>query len=62
MARALAVGPPLGHYEARSAEVELLAARGDPAAPAQAAAALAIAQKYGYVAGTDRLAELAALT
>jgi hypothetical protein len=42
--------------------VELLAARDDPAAPAQAAAALTIAQKYGYVAGTDRLAELAALT
>ena len=62
VARALAIGPPLGHYEARSAEVELLAARGDPAAPVQAAAALAIAQKYGYVAGTDRLAELAAAT
>ncbi|OLT11512.1 hypothetical protein BJF78_04990 [Pseudonocardia sp. CNS-139] len=30
VARALAIGPPLGHHEARLAEAELAAARGDP--------------------------------
>ena len=39
VAHALAIGPPLGHYEARLAEVELAAARGDPRTAALAAAA-----------------------
>ncbi|WP_232661997.1 BTAD domain-containing putative transcriptional regulator [Pseudonocardia sp. TRM90224] len=57
--RALATGPPLGHHEARLAEVELLVARGDPAAARVAADAVAHARAAGYVAGTDRLAVIA---
>jgi tetratricopeptide (TPR) repeat protein len=56
--RALALGPPLGHYEARLAAVELLAARGDPAAPGRAATALAAARTGGHLVSVDRLAEL----
>ncbi len=59
MARALALGPPLGHYEARLAEVELLDAAGDPATPARAATALARAREGGHAVSTGRLAELA---
>jgi DNA-binding SARP family transcriptional activator/tetratricopeptide (TPR) repeat protein len=59
VARALAVGPPLGHYEARLAEAELFAARGDPAARERAASALGRALRGGHVASAARLAELA---
>lgn len=56
--RALAVGPPLGHYEARLAHVELLSARGDPRVQPVAAAALDLARDGGHLASADRLAEL----
>lgn len=56
--RALAVGPPLGQYEARLARVELLAARGDPTTPERAAAALALARDGGHTVSAGRLAEL----
>ncbi len=58
VARALAIGPPLGHYEARLAEVELRAARGAVEGPALAAAALTAARAAGYDAHVARLAEL----
>jgi tetratricopeptide (TPR) repeat protein len=57
--RALIVGPPLGHYEARLAEVELLAARDDPITPERAATALGLACDSGHNASIPRLAELA---
>jgi DNA-binding SARP family transcriptional activator len=60
VARALALGPPLGHYEARLAEAELLAARGDPATRERAAAALGRALAGGHLTSAARLAELAA--
>lgn len=60
VARALGVGPPLGHYEARLAEVELLAARGDPGTPERAVAALARARDGGHVVSARRLADVAA--
>ncbi|GEC21232.1 hypothetical protein PHY01_35150 [Pseudonocardia hydrocarbonoxydans] len=60
VARALATGPPLGHFEARLAEVELLAARGDPAVAARAAAALAAARDGGHAVSVARLAGLSA--
>ncbi len=58
VARALAMGPPLGHYEARLAEVELAAAEGDPRAPALAAAARERARAGGHLASVGRLTEL----
>jgi hypothetical protein len=58
VARALAVGPPLGRFEARLAAAELAAARGDPAAPAIAADALAAARAAGEAVTAPRLAEL----
>jgi DNA-binding SARP family transcriptional activator/tetratricopeptide (TPR) repeat protein len=60
VARALAIGPPLGHYEARLADAELLAARGDPATRERAASALGRALSGGHAASAARLAELAA--
>jgi tetratricopeptide (TPR) repeat protein len=59
--RALAIGPPLGHYEARLAQVELAAARGCDDLPATAAAALAAAQAGGHLVSVPRLADLAGL-
>ena len=59
VARALGVGPPLGRYEARLAEVELLAALDDPRTPERAAAALAQARDGGHAVSAGRLAELA---
>ena len=59
VARALALGPPLGQYEARLAEVELLTAAGDPAAPARAATALARAREGGHAVSIGRLVEVA---
>ncbi len=58
VARALAVGPPLGHFEARWAEAELLALRGDPQAGAVAAAACEQARAGGHLASVRRLTEL----
>jgi DNA-binding SARP family transcriptional activator/tetratricopeptide (TPR) repeat protein len=57
--RALAVGPPLGHYEGRLARVELAAARGDDGCAALAAEAWHAAGAGGYRASVARLAELA---
>ncbi|HEX3257541.1 MAG TPA: hypothetical protein VHS35_03450, partial [Pseudonocardia sp.] len=56
VAHALAVGPPLGHYEARLAEVRLAQARGDPGAAELAATARDLASAGGHRAS---LAELA---
>jgi hypothetical protein len=58
VARALALGPPLGHYEARLAEVELAAARGDDRCAALAAGALERASAGGHAVSLPRLAEL----
>jgi tetratricopeptide (TPR) repeat protein len=57
--RALAEGPALGHFEARLAEVELAAARDDPATPRLASAALRAADRAGMRQFRDRLVELA---
>lgn len=57
-ARALALGPPLGQYEARLAEVELLAARSDATTAQQAVLALAAARDGGHLVSVDRLAAL----
>ena len=59
VARALAVGPPLGHYEARLAEVELAAARDDDVTAALARRALERARAGGHAASIARLSELA---
>jgi tetratricopeptide (TPR) repeat protein len=59
VARALALGPPLGHYEARLAQVELAAALGDHDCPAIAARALARARQGGHAVSARRLAALA---
>ncbi len=55
VAHALAVGPPLGHYEARLAEVELAAARGDPRTGALAEAAARRALAGGHRASLPEL-------
>ena len=57
--RALATGPPLGHYEARWAQVELAAARGTDDCSALAAAAWHRAGAGGHLASVPRLAALA---
>jgi tetratricopeptide (TPR) repeat protein len=57
--RALAEGPPLGHYEGRLAEVELAAATGDPATEALARSALRLADAGGVRQARERLVELA---
>jgi DNA-binding SARP family transcriptional activator/DNA-binding transcriptional ArsR family regulator len=59
VARALGLGPPLGQYEARLAQVELLAARADPSTSPQARAALAPARDGGHAVSIGRLTELA---
>ena len=59
VARALADGPPLGHYEARLAQVELASAQGEKTTAALAQAALELADKGGALQGRARLAELA---
>ncbi|MGI5131401.1 BTAD domain-containing putative transcriptional regulator [Pseudonocardia sp. CA-107938] len=61
VARALAIGPPLGRFEARLAAAELAATRGDPSAAAIAAEALAAARDAGEAVTVPRLAALAAL-
>jgi DNA-binding SARP family transcriptional activator len=57
--RALAEGPPLGHFEARLARVELAAACGDESTAELAGAALQLADAAGMRQGRDRLAALA---
>jgi DNA-binding SARP family transcriptional activator/tetratricopeptide (TPR) repeat protein len=57
--RALAAGPPLGHYEARLASVELAVAQGRPDAVELARTALALARSGGHAASASRLAALA---
>ena len=61
VARALAVGPPLGRFEARLAAAELSVARGEPTASTVAADALAAAQAAGEAVTVPRLRELARL-
>ena len=56
--RALAVGPPLGGYEARLADAELHAARNDPATSGLAALALREAVAGGHAVSARRLGEL----
>ena len=58
-ARALAVGPPLAHFEARLAQAEVAAARGRPDAAAVAERALALARDAGHLQAAPRLAALA---
>lgn len=58
VAQALATGPPLGHYEARLAAVELAYATGDPDGSAAAASALATARDGGHQQSAARLAAL----
>lgn len=59
--RALALGPPLGHHEARLAQVELAAATGAPECAELAHAALDQAKADGYLQLVPRLDELARL-
>ncbi len=56
--RALALGPPLGHYEARQARVELGVARGEDVT-ARASSALDLARAGGHLVSARRLAALA---
>jgi tetratricopeptide (TPR) repeat protein len=58
VARALALGPPLGHYEGRMARVELSRARGDASTRKLAAEARRLAESGGALAHLDRLKEL----
>lgn len=53
--------PALGRYEARLAEAELLAARGDPAAGETARRAFALARGGGHLASARILGELASM-
>ncbi len=57
--QALAAGPPLGHYEARWAQVEVAAASGDPSTAALAAVALDLMDAGGVVQGRERMLALA---
>ena len=57
--RALGTGPPLGHHEARLAQVELAAARGEDRARKLATQELELARETGYAALVPRLQELA---
>ncbi|WP_161962266.1 BTAD domain-containing putative transcriptional regulator [Nocardioides speluncae] len=60
VARALREGPPLGHYEARWAQVELAVALGDAAAPALAQAACDLLKAGGVQQARERLLAVAA--
>lgn len=57
--RALAEGPPLGHFEARWAEVEVASSLGDPRTPELALRALERMDESGFTLGRDRLELLA---
>jgi hypothetical protein len=61
VARALAIGPPLGRFEARLAAAELAAGRGDSTASTIAAEALAAAHAAGEAVTVPRLTELSRL-
>ena len=58
--RALAQGPPLGHYEARLAQIDVAAAIGDDRLAGLAAEAQRVAVAGGYRLELRRLADLAA--
>jgi tetratricopeptide (TPR) repeat protein len=58
LARSLAEGLPLTAYEARAAQVELLAARGQEAARPLAREAMALAEQGGYLVVMPRLQAL----
>ena len=58
--RALAQGPPLGHYEARLAQIDVAAAMGDDRLAELAAEAQRVAVAGGYRLELRRLADLAA--
>jgi Flp pilus assembly protein TadD len=58
VARSLAEGLPLTAYEGRLAQVELRAARGDPASRPLAREALALADQGGYLVVVPRLRAL----
>jgi DNA-binding SARP family transcriptional activator/tetratricopeptide (TPR) repeat protein len=60
--RALAEGPPLGHYEARWAEAEVASALGDPRTPELARAALERMDAGGVQLGRERLVALSAVS
>jgi DNA-binding SARP family transcriptional activator len=60
--RALDVGPPLGHYEARWAEVEVAAKLEDPRTAELARVALELMDAGGVRLGRDRLATLSAVS
>jgi DNA-binding SARP family transcriptional activator len=57
--RALSEGPPLGHYEARWAQVEVAVGLGDAAGPSLARAALDQQEAGGVRQGRERLLTLA---
>lgn len=59
--RALSEGPPLGHFEARQAQLDVAVALGDDQVPTMAADAHRLAVAAGYHAGIERLAELVAI-
>jgi tetratricopeptide (TPR) repeat protein len=59
VAHALTVGPPLGHYEGRLAQVELAAARNDRGTTTLARAAIELATTGGVAQGVARLRDLA---
>ncbi len=59
VSRALSTGPPLAHYEARLAEVELARARGSSSAVTLAREALSKARAGGWQQGVERLEEQA---
>lgn len=59
VARALAAGPPLAHYEGRLALAELAALTSEPDAAATAQDALTRAERGGHLVAVPRLAELA---
>ena len=61
VARSLAEGLPLTAYEARLAQVELCAARGDPASRQLAGEALTLAELGGYLVVVPRLRALTAV-
>ncbi len=60
VARALLEGPPLGHHEARWAQVEVAAALGDPTAPDLAVVALTRMEIDGVVQGRSEVLAVAA--
>jgi hypothetical protein len=60
--RALAEGPPLGHYEARWAEAEVASALGNPRTPELARAALERMDAGGVQLGRERLVALSAVS